>query len=83
MPLALAAIVIRVFGAVSRRPPNWLRPLAAAVVLVAGVYPGASPCWMHNYFIAQEPVMLSAHSGLNFYIGNNPLATGYPKIRPG
>ncbi len=27
--------------------------------------------------------MLSAHSGLNFYIGNNPLATGYPKMPPG
>ena len=27
--------------------------------------------------------MLSAHSGLNFYIGNNALATGYPKMPPG
>ena len=27
--------------------------------------------------------MLSAHSGLNFYIGNNPIANGYPKIPPG
>ncbi len=27
--------------------------------------------------------MLSAHSGLNFYIGNNPVATGYPKMPPG
>jgi tetratricopeptide (TPR) repeat protein len=60
-----------------------LRPLTASALLVAGLYLGASPCWLHNYFVAHEPVMLSAHSGLNFYIGNNPLATGYPKMPPG
>jgi len=44
---------------------------------------GTSPCWLHNYFIAGEPVLLSAHSGLNFWIGNNPDANGYPKLPPG
>ena len=52
-------------------------------IVMAGVLLGISPCWMHNYFIAKEPVLLSAHSGVNFYIGNNPLANGYPKIPPG
>jgi hypothetical protein len=47
------------------------------------LYIGASPAWIHNYFIAHEPVMLSAHSGINFWIGNNPSATGYPKMPPG
>jgi tetratricopeptide (TPR) repeat protein len=61
----------------------FLRPLLAAVLLILGLFLGSSPCWLHNYFIAREPVMLSAHSGLNFYIGNNPLATGYPKMPPG
>ena len=59
------------------------RPATAVVLLIAGILAGASPCWVHNYFVAREPVMLSAHSGLNFYIGNNPLATGYPKMPPG
>ena len=27
--------------------------------------------------------MLSAHSGINFWIGNNPYATGYPRMPPG
>jgi tetratricopeptide (TPR) repeat protein len=64
-------------------PLSILRPVAAAALLVAGLFAGASPCWLHNYFVAREPVMLSAHSGLNFYIGNNPVATGYPKMPPG
>jgi Flp pilus assembly protein TadD len=59
------------------------RSLAAALLLIAGLFLGCSPCWLHNYFVAREPVMLSAHSGLNFYIGNNPIATGYPKMPPG
>jgi tetratricopeptide (TPR) repeat protein len=59
------------------------RIVAAIIALVAGLYVGASPAWIHNYFIAREPVMLSAHSGINMWIGNNPAATGYPKMPPG
>ena len=59
------------------------RMAGGIAALVAGVYLGASPAWMHNYFIAHEPVMLSAHSGINFWLGNNPAATGYPKMPPG
>jgi tetratricopeptide (TPR) repeat protein len=80
VPLAVTAIVMR-YRQSARQ--GWWRPVAASGLLVAGLYIGASPCWIHNYFVAREPVMLSAHGGLNFYIGNNPLATGYPKIPPG
>src|SRR5581483_2077117 len=59
------------------------KPLAVSAILIAAVFVGTSPCWIHNYFIAHEPVLLSAHSGINFYIGNNPIANGYPKIPPG
>jgi tetratricopeptide (TPR) repeat protein len=85
VPMGLVAIVLRYRenrGENAGRTST-LRPVAAAALLIAGLYAGAAPCWIHNYFIAHEPVMLSAHSGLNFYIGNNPLATGYPKIPPG
>ena len=61
-----------------------LRPAAAALLLlVAGVFIGAAPAWGHNYFYARDPVLLSAHSGLNFWMGNNPDANGYPKIPDG
>ena len=82
VPLMVAAIVLTV-----ERGQPWRfrlpRVAAAIAVLVAGLYLGAAPAWLHNYFIAREPVMLSAHSGINFWIGNNPTATGYPKMPPG
>jgi len=82
VPLAIAAILLSVKREsrfTARVPAIGL----AVLCLVSGVYLGAAPCWMHNYFIAHEPVMLSAHSGINFYIGNNPIANGYTKIPPG
>ncbi len=82
VPLIVAAIALHTAPA---RPLSFRasRILAALGCLAAGIFAGASPCWIHNYFVAHEPVFLSAHSGINFYIGNNPLANGYPKIPPG
>jgi len=48
-----------------------------------GIVLGTSPCWVHNYVLARDPVFLSAHGGVNFWIGNNPTANGYPKFPPG
>ena len=62
---------------------GWPRPPLAAALLLCGIVMGASPCWVHNYFIARDPVFLSAHSGINFWIGNNPDANGYPRFPPG
>ncbi len=52
----------------------------AALALVAGLAFGTAPAWAHNVFVAHDPVFISAHGGLNFWIGNNPEANGYPKI---
>jgi Tfp pilus assembly protein PilF len=52
-------------------------------LVLAGLALGTSPCWIHNYVIAKDPVFLSAHSGINVWIGNNPTATGYPRFPPG
>lgn len=59
---------------------NWSKRLAALPLLLLGVFIGSSPCWFYNRIIASEPVFLSAHSGLNMYVGNNPLANGYPRL---
>lgn len=56
------------------------RAAAAAGVLMGGVLLGVSPAWLHNLLVAKENVMLSAHGGINLFVGNNPEATGYPKM---
>ena len=76
VPLLLAALFLRWSGSSARR-------VVGVGMIMAGVFLGASPAWIHNYFIARDPVFLSAHSGVNFWIGNNPVATGYPKFPPG
>ena len=76
VPVLVAALFLRWKGSFSRR-------VAGAAMIMAGVFLGASPAWIHNYVIAGDPVFLSAHSGVNFWIGNNPVATGYPKFPPG
>jgi Tfp pilus assembly protein PilF len=76
VPLVCAALLFRWSAAISRRA------IGAAIIL-AGVLVGASPAWLYNSFIARDPVFLSAHGGVNFWVGNNPVATGYPKFPPG
>jgi Tfp pilus assembly protein PilF len=76
VPLLIAALFLRWQGMAIRR-------MTGAGVILAGVFLGAAPAWIHNSFIARDPVFLSAHSGVNFWIGNNPVATGYPKFPPG
>jgi hypothetical protein len=74
IPLFLAAVFIR-------QTQLRLAPKGTAVVLLfAGVFAGTSPCWIHNYFVARDPVFLSAHGGINLWLGNNPEATGYPRF---
>ncbi len=80
IPLLLAAIIFK-------PPPSHERSriakLSAIALLFLGIGAGTSPCWIHNCFVARDPVFLSAHSGVNFWIGNNPVATGYPRFPPG
>lgn len=77
VPLLLAALFLKPrFDPAPGSP--WLARGAAIVLLLVGVGAGTSPCWVHNYWVARDPVFLSAHSGINFWLGNNPEATGYP-----
>jgi tetratricopeptide (TPR) repeat protein len=70
VPLFLAAIFFR------RTKPR--QSAMATGLLIAGVLAGTAPCWIHNCLIARDPVFLSAHGGINLWLGNNPDATGYP-----
>ncbi|MBA3831963.1 MAG: tetratricopeptide repeat protein [Chthoniobacterales bacterium] len=76
IPLVVAAFFLRWKAIFSRR-------FASVAVFLAGTFLGASPAVTHNYVIARDPIFLSAHGGVNFWIGNNPMATGYPRFPPG
>jgi tetratricopeptide (TPR) repeat protein len=47
-----------------------LPALALAALAVIAVVP------IRNYIVARDPVLFTAHSGINFYYGNNPSADG-------
>lgn len=75
IPLFLLAILLR-RDAKSRIASR----MAAIGLLLGGVFAGTSPCWIHNCLVARDPVFLSAHGGINLWLGNNPEATGYPRF---
>jgi hypothetical protein len=77
VPLLLAALLLKPQSNSATRSP-WVARGIAIALLFLGLGAGTSPCWIHNYFVARDPVFLSAHSGVNFWLGNNPDATGYP-----
>ena len=78
LAIALAAIAVVAALAWKRRS---LFPIAArAALLLVGVYAATSPVWLHNRLVAKDTVFLSAHDGLNLYIGNHAEANGYTKI---
>lgn len=77
IPLLLAAVCFK-WEMSGRRA----RIIGACVILV-GAITGTLPAFAHNYFVAHDPVLLSAHSGINLWIGNNPEANGYPRFPPG
>ena len=82
VPLVLAAIVLK-WRTADAPSAGWVRRGAAILLLVAGLAVGTSPAWLHNALVARDPVFLSAHSGVNLWIGNNPGANGYPRFPPG
>jgi hypothetical protein len=79
LPLLLAAVLWR-WAPGPRVRSRWLSVATASLLLVGGAGIGTSPAWLHNYFVAHDPVLLSAHSGVNLWIGNNPDANGYPRF---
>ena len=82
LPLLIASAFLGFYKEENLRA-SIVKTATSTALIMMTVFAGTSPCWLHNYFVAHEPVLLSAHSGINFYIGNNPTANGYPKIPPG
>lgn len=79
VPLLVAAIWLRA-SPTPRAVAVWKHRAVPSILVIIGVVIGCAPCWIHNRFIAHDRVFLSAHSGINFWIGNNPDANGYPRF---
>src|SRR6267143_62155 len=70
VPLILAALLLKPRSETTPRSP-WVARGAAVALLLMGIGAGTAPCWIHNYFVARDPVFLSAHGGINLWLGNN------------
>src|SRR5207247_9739143 len=81
--LVLISLLFCSFGVKPAFPARPRFRIVGFALVLLGVAIGTSPCWLHNYFISRDRVFLSAHSGINFWIGNNPDANGYPRFPPG
>lgn len=57
-----------------------LRPV---ILLAAGVLLGIAPVAVRNVIVADQWSLVSSHGGLNFYIGNSEIATGFYQEVPG
>ncbi len=88
-----------VFGLASLNRPNMALAAAGvaavmlirwrvrpAILLAAGVVMGMAPVAVRNAVVANQWSLVSSHGGLNFYIGNSEMATGFyhgvPGIQP-
>ena len=57
-------------GSTSRASRPGLLLMAVVALAVVAVVP------VRNHIVARDPVLFTAHSGINFYYGNNPAADG-------
>src|SRR4051812_36986143 len=70
VPLLVLAILVR----------HQMARSQALALIFSGIILGTAPCWLHNFVVARDRVFLSAHGGINLWLGNNPDATGFPGL---
>lgn len=66
-----------------RRCRGWRPALAAGVLLLLALLLPVTAVTCRNLAVSGAPVPVQARQGMNFYIGNNPDATGTCNVRPG
>lgn len=59
------------------------RAYKSALLFLAGAVIVIAPVTIRNIAVVHEPILISWQGGVNFYIGNNPEATGITGIPPG
>jgi tetratricopeptide (TPR) repeat protein len=74
-PLAFFWLVAAWGRPFTPRPSAWREGLPAGLVLTGATLAAILPATVHN-LRAGDPALLTTNGGLNFYIGNGPMATG-------
>jgi len=78
------AMVVALWLWFQSRGVSWARQASAILLFAAGVSIAVLPVAWRNYGVGKEWVLISAHGGHNFFIGNRPGATGlYDPLRSG
>jgi tetratricopeptide (TPR) repeat protein len=80
-PNALGAAAVVAIALIARRGTT--RRWAQGTAFAAGVALAIAPAALRNLAVSGEPVLVSSHGGLNFYIGNNAQADGTYHAVPG
>ena len=70
--IPLAVVWLFVNPAFQTNRPRWI----SASVYLLGVIIALAPITIHNWQIGNDFIPLTAHGGINFYIGNNPHSRG-------
>ena len=77
-PVAVLWIV-----AVRRAPGAWAGPAKSAAAFTAAVVLAVLPATIHNYIASRDFVPVTSNAGINFYIGNSEMSTGFFYPPPG
>jgi 4-amino-4-deoxy-L-arabinose transferase-like glycosyltransferase len=78
--LLFAPVAVLCIAATRLEGVSWPRIALRASTLAIGAILMVAPATIRNWSVAGDPVLITAHGGMNFYIGNNPEAIGRFKI---
>jgi len=87
--ILIVALVVPFVTALGRRlapaaaPVRARAALGEAFLFAAGLVLPIVPVTLHNALAGGDFVPIASQGGVNFYIGNNPVADGYTAIVPG
>ncbi len=85
--ILLYALMVPVVTAVTRRVERagvpFRRAVGEAALLGAGLLLPILPVALHNAIVGHDFVPIASQGGVNFFIGNNPVADGFTAIVPG
>jgi len=76
IPVAVAWVIWRF------KPDGWKSIICGGLIYCAGVAIAITPVTAHNALRGGDRVLVTAHGGINFFIGNNKDANGWFKIPP-